>query len=191
MVGWTEILRSENVNPSYLKEIEKDINRLQTITDRFSKIGSVPKLDKVDIIYETQDAYEYLKARSSNLIEFEFEAPDNPLYVNLNAQLYSWTIENLVKNAIDAMKGKGQLKITVTNSDKNVYVQVTDSGKGIPKARFKKIFEPGYTSKKRGWGLGLSLSRRIIEDYHQGKIKVLHSELNKGTTIQISLKIIA
>jgi len=191
LVGWTEILRSEHVNPDYLKEIEKDIKRLQTITDRFSKIGSVPTLDKVDIISATQDTYDYLKARSSKLVDFEIEAPENPLYVNLNTQLYSWTIENLVKNAIDAMKGKGQLKIIVTNSDKNVYVKVTDTGKGIPKARFKKIFEPGFTSKKRGWGLGLSLSRRIIEDYHQGKIKVLNSELKKGTTIQITMKLIA
>jgi two-component sensor histidine kinase len=191
LIGWTEILRSENVNPDYLKEIEKDINRLQTITDRFSKIGSVPTLEKVDIIKETQDAYDYLKVRSSKLIDFDFEAPNNPLYVNLNAQLYSWTIENLVKNAIDAMKGKGQLKIAITNSDKQVFIRVSDTGKGIPKARFKKIFEPGFTSKKRGWGLGLSLSRRIIEDYHQGKIKVLNSELKKGTTIQVSLKLIA
>lgn len=191
LVGWTEILRSEHVNPDYLKEIEKDIKRLQTITDRFSKIGSVPTLNKVDIISATQDTYDYLKARSSKLVDFELEAPENPLFVNLNTQLYSWTIENLVKNAIDAMKGKGQLKIIVTNSDKNVYVKVTDTGKGIPKARFKKIFEPGFTSKKRGWGLGLSLSRRIIEDYHQGKIKVLNSELKKGTTIQITMKLIA
>ena len=191
LVGWTEILRSENVNPEYLKEIEKDIDRLQTITDRFSKIGSVPTLKKVGIVSATQETYDYLKARSSNLIEFEFEAPEHELFVNLNTQLYSWTIENLVKNAIDAMKGKGQLKITITNSDKNVRIQVTDTGKGIPKSRFKKIFEPGYTSKKRGWGLGLSLSRRIIEDYHQGKIKVLQSELKKGTTIQITLKLIA
>jgi signal transduction histidine kinase len=190
LVGWTEILRSESVNPGYIKEIEKDINRLQTITDRFSKIGSVPALKKADIVLATEDAYDYLKARTSDLIAFEFEAPETPLYANLNTQLYSWTIENLVKNAIDAMKGKGQLKIAITNSDKYVYIQVADSGKGIPKARFKKIFEPGFTSKKRGWGLGLSLSRRIIEDYHNGKIKVLHSELKKGTTIQISLKLV-
>ena len=190
LVGWTEILRLENVNPDYLKEIEKDINRLQTITDRFSKIGSIPKLDKVDIVFATLDAYGYLQTRSSKLIEFEFEAPSDPLLVNLNMQLYSWTIENLVKNAIDAMKGKGQLKIAISNSDKFVYIQVSDTGKGISKTRFKKIFEPGFTSKKRGWGLGLSLSKRIIEDYHDGKIKVLHSELNKGTTIQIALKLL-
>jgi two-component system, sporulation sensor kinase D len=191
LIGWTEILRSENVNPDYIKEIEKDVDRLQTITDRFSKIGSVPKLDKVDIVFATQDSYDYLKRRSSDLIEFEFDAPSDPLFVNLNMQLYSWTIENLVKNAIDAMKGKGQLKIALTNSDKEVFIQVTDTGKGIPKTRYKKIFNPGFTSKKRGWGLGLSLSKRIIEDYHQGRIKVLHSELKKGSTIQISLKLIA
>ena len=190
LVGWTEILRSENVNPEYLKEIEKDITRLQTITDRFSKIGSVPTLEKVDIISATRDTYDYLKARSSDLIEFKFTAPDNSLQVNLNPQLYSWTIENLVKNAIDAMKGKGQLKIAISNSDKQVFIKVKDSGKGIPKSQYKKIFEPGFTSKKRGWGLGLSLSKRIIEDYHEGKIKVLHSELNKGTIIQISLRLI-
>lgn len=191
LIGWTEILRSENVNPDYIKEIEKDVDRLQTITDRFSKIGSVPKLDKVDIVFATQDSYDYLKRRSSDLIEFEFDAPSDPLFVNLNMQLYSWTIENLVKNAIDAMKGKGQLKIALTNSDKEVFIEVTDTGKGIPKTRYKKIFNPGFTSKKRGWGLGLSLSKRIIEDYHQGRIKVLHSELKKGSTIQISLKLIA
>jgi two-component system, sporulation sensor kinase D len=191
LIGWTEILRSENVNPDYIKEIEKDVDRLQTITDRFSKIGSVPKLGKVDIVFATQDSYDYLKRRSSDLIEFEFEAPSDPLFVNLNMQLYSWAIENLVKNAIDAMKGKGQLKIALTNSDKEVFIQVTDTGKGIPKTRYKKIFNPGFTSKKRGWGLGLSLSKRIIEDYHQGRIKVLHSELKKGSTIQISLKLIA
>lgn len=188
LVGWTEILRSENVNPEYLKEIEKDVDRLQTITDRFSKIGSVPKLEKIDVVFATHDTYDYLKTRSSDLIEFEFESPENPLLVNLNIQLYSWTIENLVKNAIDAMKGKGQLKIAITNSDKHVYIKVTDSGKGIPKAQYKKIFEPGFTSKKRGWGLGLSLSKRIIEDYHDGKIKVLQSQINKGTTFQITLK---
>ena len=190
LIGWTEILRSEDVNPSYLLEIEKDILRLQTITDRFSKVGSIPTLHKSDIVKETVDSYEYLKARSSKLIDFEIRAPEHPIYVNLNAQLYSWTIENLVKNAIDAMKGKGGLKVTIIESEKDVRITVTDSGKGLPKTLFNKIFEPGFTSKKRGWGLGLSLAKRIIENYHNGKIKVLHSELKKGTTMQISLKII-
>lgn len=190
LVGWTEILRSEHVNPSYLLEIEKDINRLQTITERFSKIGSVPTLKKTDIVKETVDSYEYLKARSSNLIDFEIIAPEHPIYVDLNQQLYSWTIENLVKNAIDAMKGKGHLKIMISQVDKYVKIDVIDSGKGIPKQQFNKVFEPGFTSKKRGWGLGLSLAKRIIEDYHKGKIKVLHSEIGKGTTMQIALKLI-
>ncbi len=190
LVGWTEILKSENVNPSYLLEIEKDINRLQTITDRFSKIGSVPTLQKADIVKETVDSYEYLKARSSDLIDFEIHAPDTEIFVDLNQQLYSWTIENLVKNAIDAMKGKGKLKIIITTDDKYVKINVIDSGKGIPKHLYNKIFEPGFTSKKRGWGLGLSLAKRIIEDYHNGRIKVAQSEIGKGTTMQISLKLL-
>ncbi len=190
LVGWTEILRSEDVNPSYLLEIEKDITRLQIITERFSKIGSIPTLKKVDIVKETVESFEYLKARSSNLINFEIDAPEHPIYVALNQQLYSWTIENLVKNAIDAMKGKGNLRLTLIESDKQVKITVTDYGKGLPKSLFSKIFEPGFTSKKRGWGLGLSLAKRIVEDYHDGKIKVLHSEIGKGTTMQISLKLI-
>ena len=190
LVGWTEILRSENVNPSHIIEIEKDISRLQTITERFSKIGSIPTLEQMDIVHETIESFDYLKARTSNLIEFEIAAPAQTLFVHLNKQLYSWTIENLVKNAIDAMKGKGQLRIEILPDDKHVKINVTDSGKGIPKNKFLKIFEPGYTSKKRGWGLGLSLAKRIIEDYHNGKIKVLHSEIGKGTTMQIIMKLI-
>lgn len=190
LVGWTEILKEEHVNPSYLLEIEKDINRLQTITDRFSKIGSIPTLQKTDIVEATVDSYEYLKARSSSLIKFEISAPEHPIFVDLNAQLYSWTIENLVKNAIDAMKGKGSLKVAIVESDKFVKITVTDTGKGLPKHLYQKIFEPGFTSKKRGWGLGLSLAKRIIEDYHKGRIKVLHSEIDHGTTMQISLKIV-
>jgi len=188
LIGWTEILKMENVNPDHIIEIEKDIDRLQTITERFSKIGSIPTLAITDIITETQEAYYYLKTRSSKLIDFEFIAPDKSIRVNLNAQLYNWTIENLVKNGIDAMKGKGQIKIEILPNEKFVHIRISDSGKGIPKHLFKQIFEPGFTSKKRGWGLGLSLAKRIIEEYHNGKIKVVSSEIDKGTTIQISLK---
>ncbi len=191
LVGWTEILRSEQVNPEYLVEIEKDISRLQTITDRFSKIGSIPKLEKTDIVKETLDSYEYLKARSSKLIDFEIATPNDIIMVNLNQQLYSWTIENLVKNAIDAMKGKGTLKIAIDSDSKFVNIKISDTGKGISKQHFNTIFQPGYTSKKRGWGLGLSLAKRIIEDYHDGKIKVLNSEIDKGTTMQIALKLLS
>ncbi|APY08151.1 two-component sensor histidine kinase [Winogradskyella sp. J14-2] len=188
LVGWTEILKTENVKPDYIAEIEKDIDRLQTITDRFSKIGSAPTLETLDVVAVTIASYEYLKSRSSKLINFEIEHPDTEISVNLNAQLYSWTIENLVKNAIDAMKGKGDLKLSISQIEKQVYVNISDTGKGIPKQLFTKIFEPGYTTKKRGWGLGLSLAKRIIEDYHKGKIKVIQSEIGKGTTIQICLK---
>lgn len=189
LVGWTEILKSENINPDYIVEIEKDIDRLQTITERFSKIGSAPTLKKIDIVEATRSSYDYLKVRSSKLINFESEIPKNKIYVNLNEQLFSWTIENLVKNAIDAMKGKGDLKLELSQTEKQVLITISDTGKGISKQQFTKIFEPGYTTKKRGWGLGLSLAKRIIEDYHNGRIKVLNSEIGKGTTIQISLKI--
>ncbi len=191
LIGWTEILKSEHVNPDYITEIEKDVDRLLTITDRFSKIGSIPKLEKTDIVKETIDSYDYLKTRSSKLIDFELIAPNESVYVNLNSQLFGWTIENLVKNAIDAMKGKGKLIVEIIPSPNHVKIKVSDTGKGLPKHKFKSIFEPGYTSKKRGWGLGLSLAKRIIEDYHKGKIKVLSSEIEKGTTMQILLKQIA
>ncbi|WP_417290614.1 sensor histidine kinase [Corallibacter sp.] len=188
LIGWTEILKSENTNPEYIIEIEKDISRLQTITERFSKIGSLPTLEKTDIVRETIDSYDYLKARSSKLIDFEIVTPSEEIYVNLNKQLYSWTIENLVKNAIDAMKGKGKLTIEISQIEHIVKIAITDTGKGLPKKQFNTIFEPGFTTKKRGWGLGLSLAKRIIEEFHGGKIKVLHSEIGKGTTMQIALK---
>ncbi len=191
LIGWTEILKNENVNPEYISEIEKDISRLQTITDRFSKVGSAPTLQKVDLVEETIESYNYLKARSSKLIDFNLETPNAVIFTDLNPQLYSWTIENLVKNAIDAMKGKGSLSVKIFSADKYVHINITDSGKGIPKQLYTKIFEPGYTSKKRGWGLGLSLAKRIIQDYHKGRIRVLTSEIGKGTTMQISLKIMA
>ncbi|MFD2563246.1 sensor histidine kinase [Aquimarina rubra] len=187
LVGWNEILKVENVNPEYIVEIEKDISRLKVITERFSKIGSIPKLEEVDIVAETKEAYTYLQSRSSKLINFSLNLPEESIPVHLNSQLYSWTIENLVKNAIDAMRGKGDLNIELSQDSKRVFIRITDTGKGIPKSKFTKIFEPGYTSKTRGWGLGLSLAKRIIEDYHSGKIKVLRSEIGKGTTFQITL----
>ncbi|WP_242092088.1 sensor histidine kinase [Aestuariivivens sediminicola] len=188
LIGWAEILKAEDVNPSYIVEIEKDVDRLKTITERFSKIGSVPSLEIADIVEETTDSFDYLKVRSSSLVHFEMNTPDQKIPVYLNRQLYSWAIENLVKNAIDAMKGRGKLIIDIVELENTVKVRVKDSGKGILKKDYTKIFEPGYTTKQRGWGLGLSLTKRIIEDFHNGKIKVLHSEMGKGTTIQISLK---
>lgn len=188
LIGWTELLKTENVNPEYITEIEKDIDRLQTITERFSKIGSLPTLETADIVAETKHAYEYLKRRSSDLVEFEMIAPEAHIPVKINKQLYGWTIENLVKNGIDAMKGRGKITIEIKALENDVKVSVSDTGKGISKNKFNTVFEPGYTTKKRGWGLGLSLTKRIVEDFHKGKIKVLQSTIGKGTTFQISLK---
>lgn len=190
LVGWTEILKTEDVNPDYIKEMTKDIDRLETITDRFSKIGSVPDLTEVDIIRETKSAFDYLENRSSKLIKFSIDLPDGELPVMLNKQLYGWTIENMFKNAIDAMKGKGDLTVVITRDTSYAKVLISDTGKGIPKNKFHSVFEPGFTTKKRGWGLGLSLAKRIIEEYHDGRISVLKSEIDKGTTMQISLRLI-
>ncbi|HQZ25979.1 MAG TPA: HAMP domain-containing sensor histidine kinase [Flavobacterium sp.] len=189
LVGWVEILKSENVDESTTNEIEKDIERLQTITDRFSKIGSEPKLENKDIIEETQKSYDYLQSRFSKQIEFTFTGPEAPVIVLFNPTLHSWTIENLVKNAIDAMKGRGKLALEVLHEGGFVRINISDTGSGIPKNQFKSVFEPGFTTKKRGWGLGLSLTKRIVEEYHKGTIKVLHSEIGKGTTMQVSFKV--
>ncbi len=188
LVGWTEILKSENINPEYIVEMEKDVSRLEMITDRFSKIGSVPKLEQHDLVEETKTSFQYLQKRSSKLIEFQLIVPKQPIYVNLNPQLFSWTIENLVKNGIDAMKGKGKITISITKNSKYALIQITDTGKGLTKSEFRRIFTPGYTTKKRGWGLGLSLAKRIIDEYHNGKIRVLKSVPNQGTTMEIALK---
>lgn len=187
LIGWTEILKQENVDSSYIAEIEKDVDRLRTITERFSKIGSAPALVKTDIVKSTEESIHYLQVRSSDLIEFSISGPGEPVYANLNESLYSWTIENLVKNAIDAMRGKGRIHVEIKKESDRVHICIRDTGKGIPRSKHKLIFEPGFTTKKRGWGLGLSLAKRIIEEYHRGRIKVLQSEVNKGTTFQISL----
>jgi two-component system, sporulation sensor kinase D len=188
LLGWNELLKIEQINPDITKEIQKDIARLETITDRFSKIGSLPKLDQMDIVEETEKAYEYLKRRSSKLIHFSFSSKIETLPVLLNSSLYNWTIENLVKNGIDAMRGKGSIAIEIVPDGKFVKILVADTGSGILKSNFTTIFNPGVTTKKRGWGLGLSLVKRIVEEYHNGKIKVLSSG-KEGTIMQISLKV--
>lgn len=187
LLGWNELLKAENINPDITKEIQKDISRLEMITDRFSKIGSLPKLDAYDIVTETKDAYEYLKLRSSKLIHFSFDSQIESQQVMLNQSLFNWTVENLVKNGIDAMKGRGSIGIQILSDGNYVNILVSDTGNGIAKSDYKAIFNPGVTSKKRGWGLGLSLVKRIVEEYHQGKIKVLSSS-KEGTIMQISLK---
>lgn len=188
LIGWAELLKNENVNPTYIDEINNDIQRLETITDRFSKIGSMPQLTPTDVVMATKTSIQYLQSRSSQLVSFDIKLPSTAILVHLNEELYNWAIENLVKNGIDAMKGKGQIGLELKMTTHQVIIEITDNGSGIPKKQFKAIFETGYTTKKRGWGLGLSLTKRIVEQYHNGKIKVLSSEIDKGTTIQITLK---
>ncbi len=188
LIGWLEVMKADNVDETTITEIEKDVVRLQRITDRFSKIGSEPALEKRDIVDETWQSYDYLRSRFSSKIDFTFDAPNKKIFAEFNPILHSWTIENLVKNAIDAMKGRGSLAIRIDEDSKYVKINITDSGKGIPKKQFKQIFEPGFTTKKRGWGLGLSLTKRIVEEYHKGKIKVLSSEVGKGTVMQASFR---
>lgn len=188
LIGWLEIMKADNVDPVTVEEIEKDIVRLQNITDRFSKIGSEPILDEMDIVAETEKSFDYLKSRFSKQVVFSFTAPHFPVMVSMNPVLHSWTIENLVKNAIDAMRGRGNLDIAIIEDERFVKIYVSDTGKGIPKNQFRRVFEPGFTTKKRGWGLGLSLTRRIVEEYHKGKIRVSHSEPGKGTTMQVTMR---
>ncbi len=187
LLGWIAILKMEKVEDKYVEEIEKDVSRLNTIANRFSKIGSTPELKKENIVAITKQAFDYLESRSSKQISFSFASVDNEIYSNLNTELFGWVIENLIKNSIDAMLGKGELKLNIENTSKKVKITISDTGKGIPKKLFNQIFKPGFTTKKRGWGLGLSLSRRIVSDYHKGKIFVQKSEIGKGTTFEISL----
>jgi two-component sensor histidine kinase len=185
LLGWIAILKMEKVDDKYVEEIEKDVHRLNTIANRFSKIGSVPELKKENIIHITKQAYDYLESRSSKQISFTFSSEKKELFVNLNNELFGWVIENLIKNAIDAMQKEGDLKLEIIPIGKKVRITISDTGKGMHKSLFKQIFKPGFTTKKRGWGLGLSLSKRIVEDYHKGKISVKKSEIGKGTTFEI------
>ena len=188
LLGWIEILRLENTDKNTVQEIEKDVQRLNIIAERFSKIGSVPVLKKSDIVEATKTAFNYLESRSSKQVHFKFKTTNSEIYAQINLQLFSWVIENLVKNAIDAMEGKGHINLLVSENENSAIITISDTGKGIPKNIQQKIFSPGFTTKKRGWGLGLSLAKRIIEDYHNGKIAILKSEINKGTTFIINLK---
>lgn len=187
LLGWIAILKAEKVDETYIDEIEKDVHRLNIIANRFSKIGSIPELKKRDIVSITKQAFDYLKFRSSTQISFSFTASDKEIQTLINEELFGWVIENIIKNAIDAMLGKGEVYLKIESSDKKVRILIADTGKGMPKKLFKQIFKPGFTTKKRGWGLGLSLSKRIVEDYHKGKIFVQKSEIGKGTTFEIIL----
>jgi signal transduction histidine kinase len=185
LLGWIAILKAEKVDETYIDEIEKDVHRLNIIANRFSKIGSIPELQKRDVVLVTKKAFDYLQSRSSQQISFSFSSSDTEIKTLLNEELFGWVIENLIKNAIDAMLGKGKVSLVIENSAQNVRILISDTGKGMPKKLFNQIFKPGFTTKKRGWGLGLSLSKRIVEEYHKGKIFVQKSELGKGTTFEI------
>ena len=185
MMAWVELLKKENY--SMVEEMEKDLKRLETIADRFSKIGSKPELIKTDIIVLINQSVGYLKYRMPMNTKFIIDLPKKNIIVPVSKTLFEWVIENLVKNAVDAMKGKGEIIISLIENSNSININIADNGLGIPNSILKNIFKPGVTSKKRGWGIGLSLSKRIIEEYHNGTIFVMHSEKNKGTTFSISL----
>jgi len=188
LLAWLEMMKLKSSDKAMLVELEKDIKRLEKITGRFSKIGSKPLLRKENIQKIITTAINYLKSRSSDKITFKLEMPAEELNIPLNASLFEWVIENVCKNAIDAVNGAGEIELSITDHTQVIYIDITDSGKGISKTKYKTIFKPGYTTKERGWGLGLSLTKRIIEEYHDGKIFVYESEIGKGTVIRMVLK---
>ena len=192
IMAWIEHLKAdENTNADQreiLKELTNDVGRLELIADRFSKIGSAPNLTALDIYDQLTYSKDYMQKRASRKVKFEFPTGDgSPLYVNINAHLFNWVVENLLRNSLDAMGGEGLIKAEVNKDDQFVIIDISDTGKGIPNASQKMVFQPGYTTKKRGWGLGLSLAKRIIENYHEGKIFVKKSEPDVGTTFTIKL----
>jgi signal transduction histidine kinase len=188
LMAWVEILKSKYAEDELIYEMGNDVDRLQLIADRFSKIGSMPEPQPCELNISLNNVIDYLSKRCSDKITFDRNYLSTPITVNLNSPLFEWVMENLCKNAIDSMDGQGVIMISVKNNESKVLIDISDTGKGIAKSKHRTIFEPGYTTKKRGWGLGLSLAKRIVEDYHHGKIFVKRSELNKGTTFRIELK---
>ena len=188
LMGWVELLKMQEEPFVGTHEMEKDIERLQIVTDRFSKIGSVPVPEPTDINYLIRDTMDYLQKRFSKKFEFEINLPEGELIMPLIPSLFRWVLENLTKNAVDAMGDHGKITLDLIDDSDHIHVDLSDTGKGIPKSQIKQVFNPGFTSKKRGWGLGLSLAKRIIEDYHKGKIFVKSSVVGEGTTFRITLK---
>lgn len=189
LMAWVELLKMQNIDENLIQEFEKDTQRLEKITERFSKIGSVPELIRTDVAETIRSTVAYLKTRSSAKVKYLLDFGEEVKFeVPLNASLFSWVIENLCKNAIDAMNNIGTIQISIVEKGDQILIDLADTGKGISKSYFKTVFQPGFTSKKRGWGLGLSLAKRIVENYHKGKIFVKHSEISKGTTFRIILQ---
>jgi signal transduction histidine kinase len=219
--GWVEMLRESNTDPRTVQEIQKDVDRLKLVSDRFGKIGSKPQLEEKDVIVQVRSMMEYIRKRAAGKVQFSLQIPGQafpnpsnpgqttpnqsnpnlpypnqspgtaepaPLYARISGPLFDWVIENLLKNALDAMEGKGSIAITIQELEKEILIDVADTGKGIAAKNLQKVFKPGFTTKKRGWGLGLSLSKRVIEQYHKGQLFVRQSEVGKGTTFRIVLK---
>lgn len=188
LMAWVQILKENYPHDDLIPEMDKDVKRLEMIAERFSKVGSVPELKEEDLTRIVRSVEEYMSVRISSKIVMHTEMPSGPCPVSLCAPLFEWVVENLCKNAVDAIDREGEIRIQVTDAEDMYYIDVSDTGKGIPKKDFKAVFRPGFTTKKRGWGLGLSLAKRIVEEYHKGKIYVRKSELGQGTTFRIELK---
>ena len=188
LMAWVEYFKTKEIDPKLLNEMDKDVQRLKVIAERFSKIGSQAEPESMDLATAIGNAIEYMGKRISSKVTISTELPDEPVNILMNESLFGWTLENLIKNGVDAMDGQGEIKIHAFRKGKKAIMDISDTGKGIPKSKFDTIFHPGYTTKKRGWGLGLSLVKRIIESYQKGKIYVYKSELGKGTTFRIELK---
>ncbi|MBS1771846.1 MAG: HAMP domain-containing histidine kinase [Bacteroidetes bacterium] len=186
--AWLEILKDSDINAEAVAEMQKDLDRLKLVADRFSKVGSAPQLDEQDLVPRMQNMVEYMQKRSPNKVNISLKTTTDEIPVNISGPLFDWVVENLVRNALDALNGQGSITVSLQDNGQQVIVDVTDTGKGIPKQNLKKIFAPGFTTKKRGWGLGLTLSKRIIEQFHHGSLFVKHSELGKGTTFRIILR---
>lgn len=187
LMAWIEIIKQKLEGEKFVEDLEKDVKRLEKITDRFSKIGSKPKLTEDNLNEVIESAVAYLRRRSSSKVTFKVITPDAPLLMPLNVPLFEWVLENICKNAVDAISGEGEIKVEIIDNNKFVFIDISDTGKGIPRTKHKTIFKPGFTTKERGWGLGLSLTKRIVEEYHDGKIFVADSEPGKGTTFRIIL----
>lgn len=186
--AWIELLKESEGNEMVATELRKDVDRLKLITERFSKIGSVPQLEEKDVIQQVEAMMIYIRKRAPQKVLFTMHTQENEIPAMISPSLFDWVIENLLKNALDSMEGKGAIDIYIESYPAHIIIDITDTGKGIPKANFEKVFKPGFSTKKRGWGLGLSLAKRIIEDYHKGRLIVKSSELNKGTTFRILLR---
>jgi len=186
--AWLELLKESNCNEEAVAEMQKDMDRLKLVADRFSKVGSIPQMQEENVLTRVENMVAYMEKRAPSKIKFSLQSNEDDIPLNISGPLLDWVLENLMRNALDAMDGKGKIEIRVTNHPHQVWIDVCDSGKGIPKHQVKKIFNPGFTTKKRGWGLGLSLSKRIIEKYHHGSLYVKHSEVGKGTIFRIILR---